>query len=133
PGPVTRVDLNGGARGPVTVHGTNFHVPDGTNPHLTHVYDGAGTHTHDLLSVQHPAFNGRDLHLPADGTPPTLHGATVTPQTGGGFRIDDPAGHHIVVGPQGAHTHNAVPLGTTGDLALRPTGPGPVTRVDLNG
>ncbi|MFF4765841.1 hypothetical protein ACFY1V_04915 [Streptomyces sp. NPDC001255] len=133
PGAVTRVDLNGGARGTVTVHGTNFHVPDGTNPHLAHVYDGAGTHTHDLLSVQHPAFNGRDLHLPADGTPPTLHGATVTPQTGGGFRIDDPAGHHIVVGPQGAHTHNAVPLGATGDLALRPTGPGPVTRVDLNG
>ncbi|NJA59778.1 hypothetical protein HC023_27800, partial [Streptomyces sp. NEAU-H3] len=39
PGAVTRVDLNGGA----------------TNPHLAHVYDGAGTHTHDLLSVQHPA------------------------------------------------------------------------------
>ncbi|WP_433343721.1 hypothetical protein [Streptomyces sp. CA-253872] len=134
PGPITRVDLNGGARGPVTLHGTDFHVPDGTNPHLTHVYDAHGTPTHDLLSVQHPGFTGRDLHLPTDGTPPTLHGTTVTPQNGGGFRIDDPTnGHHIVVGPQGTHTHNAIPLGTTGDLALRPTGPGPITRVDLNG
>ncbi|NED82167.1 hypothetical protein G3I76_18980, partial [Streptomyces sp. SID11233] len=59
---------------PVTVHGTDFHVPDGTHPHLTHVYDAHGTPTHDLLSVQHPGFAGRDLHLPTDGTPPTLHG-----------------------------------------------------------
>ncbi|SCE50196.1 hypothetical protein [Streptomyces sp. DfronAA-171] len=131
----TLVDAAGAAHArPVTAHGTDFHVPDGTNPRLTHVYDAHGAPTHDLLSLQHPGFAGRDVHLPTDGTPPTLHGATVTPQTGGGFRIDDPTnGHHIVVGPQGAHTHNAIPLGTTGDLALRPTGPGPVTRVDLNG
>ncbi|WP_435245702.1 hypothetical protein [Streptomyces sp. NRRL F-5630] len=131
----TLVDAAGTAHArPVTVHGTDFHVPDGTNPRLTHVYDAHGTPTHDLLSVQHPAFNGRDLHLPADGTPPTLHGASVHPQTGGGFRIDDPTnGHHIVVNPQGTHTHNAIPLGTTHELALRPTGPGPVTRVDPHG
>ncbi|MFJ4437786.1 hypothetical protein [Streptomyces sp. NPDC088923] len=133
PAPVTRVDLNGAARGPITTHGTDFHVPAGT-PGRHHVYDATGTHTHDTLALGHPGFTGRDLRLPTDGTPPTLHGATVTPQTGGGFRIDDPTnGHHIVIGPQGTHTHDAVPLGTTGDLALRPTGPGPVTRVDLNG
>ncbi|MDT0410621.1 hypothetical protein RM698_16365, partial [Streptomyces sp. DSM 41979] len=97
----TLVDAAGAAHArPVTAHGTDFHVPDGTNPRLTHVYDAHGAPTHDLLSLQHPGFAGRDVHLPTDGTPPTLHGATVTPQTSGGFRIDDPTnGHHIVVGP----------------------------------
>ncbi|MYQ60133.1 hypothetical protein GTY68_23355, partial [Streptomyces sp. SID4926] len=53
----TLVDAAGAAHArPVTAHGTDFHVPDGTNPRLTHVYDAHGAPTHDLLSLQHPGF-----------------------------------------------------------------------------
>ncbi|WP_432033730.1 hypothetical protein [Streptomyces antibioticus] len=128
--PLTRVDLHGTDQGPITLHNNAFHIP--TTPHRTRVHDTTGTHTHDLLDINHPHFHNRPLHLTPDNTP-TLTGATVTPQTNGGYRIHD-GPHHIVTTPDGTPTHHAVALQGTGHYAHRPTTPGqPLTRVDLHG
>ncbi|MFI1728943.1 hypothetical protein ACH40E_06825 [Streptomyces acidicola] len=105
-GPVGRVSTGGVDQGAVTRVGNEFHVPGANN--RTTVYDGTGTHTNDLLSIQGGPLGGRDIRLGLDGTP-RMDNGIVVPQPNGSFRIQQ-GNDHIVVNAQGVHTDNVASL-----------------------
>ncbi|MFJ8603638.1 hypothetical protein ACIREM_34010 [Streptomyces shenzhenensis] len=137
----TRVDTHGTNRGPITLHNTEFHIPtdrgfqlyDTGNGHPTrtgtHLTDATGGNVHVVPSRDGHTLHFTDAHNNPTPPPPNAH---TTPQTNGSFRLHY-NNHHIILSPNGTHTHNATPLHGTDEYALQDTHTNTPTRVDTHG
>ncbi|MFE7991071.1 hypothetical protein [Streptomyces shenzhenensis] len=131
PAPVGQVGWDGSELLLPTDRG--FQLYDTGNGHPTrtgtHLTDATGGDVHVVPSRDGHTLHFTDAHNNPTPPPPNAH---TTPQTNGSFRLHY-NNHHIILSPNGTHTHNATPLHGTDEYALQDTHTNTPTRVDTHG
>ncbi|MFQ6200401.1 hypothetical protein ACLMMR_40460, partial [Streptomyces sp. NPDC000405] len=131
PAPVGRVGWDGSELLLPTGRGFQLFDPGNGLPTRTgtRLADGAGGDVHVVPSRDGRTLHFTDAHNNPTPPPPDTH---ITPQTNGSFRLHH-NNHHIILSPNGTHTHNATHLHGTDEYAYQDTHTNTPTRVDTHG